>query len=124
MAARTTEADVLKIIPETSVTDMTIQILCANGLTNRLAASSCGSSLTDDELFCIETYLAAHFVALADPTLLLTKEKVEDSESTFSRGNTASKSGVMSTTYGQAANTMSNGCLQELESKKPSLFSV
>lgn len=98
--------------------------MCANVLVNRLAAGECGSEFSDEELECIELNLAAHFASIADPSLMVIQEKVEGSSVTIARGNTSSGSGVMSTSFGQAANTMSNGCLQELELMNVSFFTV
>lgn len=121
---RVTEDEVLGVIPGTSLTSVKSEMMCANVLVNELAASECGSDFSDDKLKCIELYLSAHFAAITDPSLMITSEKVEGSTTVVSRGNTASQTGVMSTSYGQNANTMSDGCLQELELKKTSFFTV
>lgn len=121
---RVTKEEVLGLIPETTLTNLKSQMMCANELVNELALSDCGSGFSDNKLRCIEMNLAAGFAQIADPLLMITVEKVEGSSSTISRGNTSSKTGFMSTTFGQLANTMSGGCLQELELTPVSFFTV
>lgn len=121
MANRVVDADVRVLIPETSISDLTPFINTANLLVNRLAASACGSTLTDDELTAVELYLSAHYATVSDPTLGLTSEKVEGASAVASRGNVNSKSGLMSTQFGQQANDLSGGCLQEVSRRRPSV---
>ena len=121
MARPVTDADVRVIIPSTSIVDLTPFITVANQLVNRLAASDCGSSLIDAELESIETWLAAHFAAITDPSIAIESEKVEGASVKLSRGNVASKGGLRSTQYGQMANLLSGGCLQELDKRTPIL---
>ena len=122
MARPVTDAQVRAVIPGTTITDLTTPfITCANGQVDRLALTPCGSDLTDAELECIEIYLSAHLAAQTDSGLAILSQKVEGSSVTASRGNVASQSGLMSTHFGQTANTLSGGCLQELEKRQPSL---
>lgn len=120
MARPVTDAAVRALIPDTSIADLAPFIVMANQLVNRLAASACGSELLDEELESIETMLAAHFAAVTDPAMAATSEKFEDSATTFSRGSSKSGTGIMSTQFGQMANTLSNGCLETLTKKRAS----
>lgn len=120
--ARTDDALVRAIIPNDSIiTDTAPFITAANLMTNKLAASPCGSDLTEAELIVVETWLAAHFAAVTYPAIAIESEKVEGASVKASRGNVASQSGLLSTQFGQMANTLSGGCLQELDKRKPSL---
>lgn len=121
MARPVTDAQVRALIPSTTIADLSPFIAVANSLVNRLAASSCGSALTEAELELIETWLAAHFAAVTDPTVAVTQQQVEGSSVTVSRGNVNSMDGIMSTQFGQMANTLSGGCLYELTKPKTSL---
>jgi hypothetical protein len=112
MAARVTEAEV-RAIKSTKLTPLTTFITTANILTDKLAASACGSGLSDAELKQIELYLAAHFVSVTDPEALT--EKFEGSSKSYQRGWVAGQSGISSTSFGVVANTLSNGCLAELD---------
>ncbi len=122
MARPVTDPQVRMLIPNTTITDLTTPFIsCANARIDVLAASSCGTSLTETELECIELYYAAHLAAQTDPSLAIVSEKVEGSTVVASRGNVANQSGLMSTHFGQTANSLSGGCLQELELRKPTL---
>ena len=73
---------------------------------------NCGKSFTEEQLCTIALWLTAHFLSVSDP--LLTKEKFENAENTYQRGN-AFLAGILSTQYGQMANTLSGGCLVEMD---------
>ena len=119
---RATEALVRAIIPNDSViSDTTPFITAANQMTNKLSDLSCASDLTEAELTVVETWLSAHFAAVTYPSIAIESEKVEGASVKASRGNVASQSGLLSTQFGQMANTLSGGCLQELDKRKPSL---
>ena len=121
MARPVSDAQVRAIIPNTTISDLTPYITAANQIINRLAVSSCGSSLSDDELETIEIWLSAHFAAVTDAKIAIETEKVEGAMVKASRGNVASQTGILSTQYGQMANTLSGGCLQELDLRKPTV---
>jgi len=122
MARPVLDAQVRAVIPGTTIADLAVPFIsCANGMVDRLAASPCGSDLTDAELECIEIYVSAHLAAQTDPSLAIISERVEGSSVTASRGNVSSHSGIMATNFGQMANTISNGCLQEFEKREPGI---
>lgn len=114
--ARTDDAMIAAIMPNTSITDFTPYITPANLLTNKVAAG-CGSGLSEEVLTEIETYLAAHFASISDPSSALVKEKFENAENTYQVGTLGA--GVLGTMYGQTANLLSCGCLSQLD-KMPS----
>jgi len=118
--ARVNDKEVRCIISETKIADLTVYIVPANLLVTKMAATSCGSELTDEELTEIERWLSAHFAAVADPTLALVSEKFENVHNVYSRGGSKNMTGIMSTQFGQTANTMSGGCLAEIDMRKAS----
>lgn len=122
--ARTTECEVKDLIPNTSLTDLNSFITTASLLVDRLAASDCGSDLSADELSEIEKYLAAHFASGSDRTLNLKSEKFENASNTYNLGTAESMSGIMSSSFGQTANTISGGCLEELDKRQPTLLAA
>lgn len=112
MVARVTD-DEVRAIKATALTPLATFIDTANLLTDELAASDCGSGFSDAKLKKIELYLAAHFVAVTDPETLT--EKFEGSSKSFQRGWVVGQSGLSSTSFGVVANTLSNGCLADLD---------
>lgn len=117
MSTRATPADV-KCIKVTSTTDAMVQafINAANLVVDRVATCD---SFTDSELKQIEIFYSAHLLNASDPDLV--EEKVEGFTNKFARGSNTG-TGVKSSQYGQMANTMSRGCLAELD--KPVAFYV
>ena len=75
--ARVTQDEVIALIPSTSLTDLSLQIMCANELVNELALSNCGSSFSDNKLRCIELNLSAHFASIADPSLMILLKRLK-----------------------------------------------
>ena len=124
MSNRVSDSEVRLIIPDTSITNLTPFITAANKVVDRMAASDCGSDLSDIELVEVETWLSAHYAAVSDPILAVKSIKFENSANEFSRGASSSMNGVMSTQYGQMANTLSDGCLIESDMRKTSFFSI
>ena len=120
--ARVNDTEVKDIIPKAKL-GLTAFIAAANLMVTKLAASDCGGSLTDDELKEIERWLAAHFAAIADPKLAMESESFEGARQVYARGS-KDEIGVLSTQFGQMANTLSDGCLSDMDLKKPSFFSI
>lgn len=118
MAVRVTDAEVRELIPSTSISDLTVFITAANIQVDALEDSECGSSLTTATLKEVERWLAAHFASVTDGGLSKKSEKFEGYSVTFDRGNAASREGLMSTQFGQMANTLSGGCLMESDKRK------
>lgn len=119
--ARVTDAEVRLLIPGTTIADLTPFINGASMMVDRLAASPCGSSLTSDQLKEIEKWLSAHFATVSDPSLGITSQTIKGSSVTASRGNVNSMDGIMSTQFGQTANSLSGGCLYEISKPSPSV---
>ena len=121
MAARVTSQEVKDIIPETKRTNLTPFITAANLTINKVAASECGSALSDDELKETERWLAAHYTAVSDALLAGQSEEFEGERNVYSRGK-RNNDGITSTQYGQMANTLACGCLVEIDLRTPSLI--
>ena len=119
---RVNDSEVKELIPKVSL-GLTAFIAAANLMVTKLAASDCGGDLTDDELKEIERWLSAHFAAIADPKLALESESFEGARQVYSRGS-KSEIGILSTQFGQMANTLSDGCLSDMDLKKPTFFST
>jgi len=81
---RTTKEAVRAIAPALeSMPDETLDAMIAAAHTsvNKLAGSSCGSEMTEDDLTQIETWLSAHYATIADPKSSgTTQEKFEGSQ--------------------------------------------
>jgi len=112
--ARVTDPEVRAIIPDTDISDLTPYITSASLLVDRAALTECGASLLPTELVEVEKWLSAHYAAVSDPSLALQSERFENAQNVYSRGK-SDKGGILSTQYGQMANTMSNGCLMEAD---------
>jgi len=84
--------------------DSTAFIAAANTLVDRVAAAA---SFTDDELYQIELWLAAHIASVVTPEIL--EEKFEGWAVKFQKG--VPGFGVLSTNYGVTANTLARGLL-------------
>ena len=122
MATRVNDEDVRAIVPNNaSVCDFTPYITPANLLVTRLAATTCGALLLDTELKEVERWLSAHYASVSNPTLALQSEEFEGAKNVYSRGSVRNATGVLSTQFGQMANQLSGGCLQELDKRKISL---
>lgn len=120
--ARVNESEVRDIIPSVSDSfDLTPFITAANLTINKVAASECGSELSDAELSEAERWLAAHYTAVSVPSLAVQSEEFEGERNVYSRGKRGND-GVKSTQYGVMANTLTCGCLVEIDMKTPSLI--
>lgn len=107
--ARVTDAEV-KAIKPTSF-DTTPHIDCANLIVSDIN-SKCGKSFDEVRLTCIELYLAAHFVGNSDPAVK--SRSFEGASVSFQVGNQSLK-GILSDSFGQTANALSEGCLQMID---------
>lgn len=120
--ARVTETDVRDIIPKAPTSlNLTPFITAASLNIDKVAASECGSELTTDELKEAERWLAAHYTAVSSPSLAVQSEEFEGERNVYSRGK-RNNDGVKSTQYGVMANTLTNGCLVELDMRVPTLI--
>lgn len=107
-------ASQIRVIIASTKTDSELQQIAdiASRQVDRLAETSCGSSFSADTLTDIELYLSAHLVALSDRNAFLQSEKFENYSATYQQQNVGDD--LMSTTYGQAANMLSDGCLYKM----------
>ena len=120
--ARVTEPEVRDIIPSVSASlDLTPFITAASLNIDKVAASDCGSELTDAELKEAERWLAAHYTAVSSPDLAVQSEQFEGERNVYSRGR-RNNDGVKSTQYGVMANTLTCGCLVEIDMRVPTLI--
>lgn len=123
--ARTTVAEVRDVLPSwTTLTDaqITAAITAANCMVDQIA-TGCASDLSEACLTQVETYLAAHTAAVTENQLSLVSEKDACSGSSATYGFKFGE-GVKGTPFGQLANTLSHGCLAELDKKPTGLFSI
>ena len=122
---RASEADVRAILP-TEATITTIQIdmaiVSANCVVDQIAGG-CASHLNDTCLKQVEIYLAAHYAAVTENTLTISSEKDGCCDASVTYGFKFGM-GVNGTPFGQAANTLSSGCLAEMDKPAARLFSI
>lgn len=121
---RTTVAEVRTILPsDTELTDPQIQasIDAANCIVDQIAGG-CASHLPDKCLKQIETQLAAHYCAATENTLSLTSE-TDACGGKVSYGFKLGE-GIKGSPFGQMANTLSHGCLAELDKQPVSFNSI
>lgn len=122
---RASEEDVKKILPpssELTTPQIDMAIVSANCVVDQIA-SGCASHLNDTCLKQIETYLAAHYAACTENTLTIQSEKDGCCDSSATYGFKFGE-GIKGTPFGQAANTMSGGCLAEMDNPAARLFSI
>lgn len=103
--------DSVKCVVNTSLTDDQIKCFLTSA---EQTISLCEKTFTGDQLDQIKIYLTAHLMTLREP--LKSSEKFEGWSVTNTRQ--ASGKGVMSTPYGQQANTLAGGCLANLVYRK------
>ena len=123
--SRTTVAKVRVILPAgCGLGDAEIKaaIMAANCAVDQIA-ECCASDLNDDCLEMVETYLAAHFSAVTDNTLSMSGQKDGCSGDSVTYGFQFGE-GVKGTPYGIMANTLSHGCLAQLDKMPVFLQSI
>ena len=118
MANRVVDAEVhaIKVTNPTDL-DTTPWITAANSVVNSIN-DKCGTDFDEATLGQIELFLAAHFVGAQTP--LKIEEKFENYSQKFSVGSQVLK-GILTDKNGQIANTLSCGCLQELDKELASV---
>lgn len=122
--ARTTEEKVIAILPSSTTltkTQIDAAIDAANCVVDQIA-EDCADGLSEACLTQVETYLAAHFAAVTENTLTLSSE-TDPCGGKVVYGFTFGE-GVKGTPFGQMANTISGGCLAELDKQPVGLFSI
>lgn len=120
---RVVEAHVRQILPTS--TQLTRPQVLASIASATLVVDKLSSRYSFNEALLqeIERNLAAHFCASIEPTLSLKSEKDSCSDSELTYGVSYGK-GILSSTYGQTANTLSEGALAQLDKKPLSLKSI
>lgn len=122
-----TIADVREILPaSTSLTDDQIQaaIDAAECIINQFSLTFCGMSYSEGCLDQIWKYLAAHIAACTENTLSLASESNDTCcRSSVTYGFKFGE-GIKGTTYGQTANLLSGGCLQEWDKSPANIFVI
>lgn len=122
-----TVADVREILPaSTSLTDAQIQaaIDASQCLLDQFSASFCGANFSASCLDQIHKYLAAHFCAVTENTLSIASESSDDCCKASVKYGFKFGDGIKGTPYGQVANTLSGGCLQEYDKQPVNIFSI
>lgn len=118
--ARTTPAEV-RAITGSTLTDEQMQpfIDAASCIIDQVEACTIGKGISDDCLKQAETFLSAHLLSLSplgQKTGTKKRETFENYTVEYAIGSYTSD-GVLSTSYGQAANALTGGCLQEADKR-------
>lgn len=120
-----TVAQVRAILPAgTGLTDSQIQAaIDAAACVVDQAVASCASHLSEACQTQIHIYLSAHYAAATENTLSLSSETDPCCGGRAVYGFKFGE-GVKGTPFGQMANTLSGGCLAELDKQPTGLFSI
>lgn len=81
----------------------------------------------EDKLSQIELYLTAHFLSIRYPSAggyVVKSEKAEDLQTTYATSQSNVARDINNTVYGQMANTLSGGCLADMNDESISLCSL
>lgn len=122
-----TPDDVREILPAGStLTDPQLQaaIDAATCIVDQFADTFCGMSYSAECLDQITKYLAAHFAAVTDNTLSLSSESSDSCCKSSANYGFKFGTGINGTPFGQMANTLSGGCLQEWDNPPANIFSI
>lgn len=123
--ARVKVADVREVLPAfTTLQDPQIKsaIDAATCSVDQIAAG-CASDLNDQCLKQVEKYLSAHYAAATENTLTLSSESDGCSDSSATYGFKFGE-GIKGTPFGQMANTLSHGCLAQLDKQPVFIASI
>jgi len=122
---RVTVEEVRAVLPTaTTLTDEQIgAAIAAASCTVDQIAAGCASDLSEECLKVVEQYLAAHYAAATENTLSLASEKDGCCGGSATYGFKFGE-GVLGTPFGQMANTLSHGCLAQLDKTPVGLFSI
>ena len=119
MSSATSTPDLVRALSGSKADDPTVQIFidAASALIDSIAGclSSYGLHPCDMDIAC--TFLAAHLLASSGAggdAGTKSKERFEQYSVEYVVGGYSGK-GVMGTTYGQAANSLTRGCLENLD---------
>jgi len=116
--------DVLDILPDgVELTEQAIEMAIASAACMMPDVLVCNPGMTSTCQAQVQTYLAAHFAAVSDNTMTIKSEKDGCSDSSVTYGFQFGE-GIKGTPFGQMANTLSRGCLAELDKTPANLFSI
>ena len=104
-------------LPEDDLIDVDDFIEIASCIVTDMV-NNCSKTFSDATLTKIELWLTAHYFCIRNP--LIVKEKFENAENTYQRIN--SGTGILSTSYGQAANDLSQGCLNDINKSDVQIY--
>lgn len=120
--ARTTPAEV-KAINGSKLDDTVIDIFidAASCIIDQIEACTIGKGISSDCLSKAETFLSAHLLSLSGVGQASGIKKRETFENWTVEYAISSFSGtgIMSTPYGMSANSITGGCLQEVDKRTP-----
>jgi hypothetical protein len=104
-------------------TALTPFLVAADCVIEDALACGCGATKSQTCLDSAANFLASHFLAtskVGEKTQLVGSEKFENYQVSYKTG-TSIKQGILSTNYGQTANTLMGGCLVELDTPAASV---
>ena len=119
--------DAVRAINGSSLADAAIQPFIDAALCIALSVQACavGAGVSDECLTTATAFIACHLLSGVgvggSASKVKSKESFENWSVEYISGQYSS-SGVLSTSYGNIANSMLGGCLQEVDKRKPSLF--
>lgn len=119
--------DVRNILPADIVfTDDQIQaaIDASQCIIDQFSDTFCAVSYSALCLDQIHLYLAAHFLAVTNPTLTISSESSDECCRASVKYGWSFDKGILGTPFGQMANTLSGGCLQEFDKRPANIFSI
>lgn len=122
--ARVTVEEVKVILPVGyQLTDPQIQasIDAASCIVDTIALG-CASDMSEACLKQVELYLSAHYATVSDQAMSLASETESCGTSSVRYNN--GQTGMLSTTFGQMANTLSQGCLDAYDKQEVGIFSL
>lgn len=123
--ARTTPAEV-KAITGSTLDDSVIEIFidAASCIIDQIEACTIGKGISSDCLIKAETFLSAHLLSTSGVGQESGVKKRETFENWTVEYAIASfdSGGVLGTFYGQSANSLTGGCLQEVDKRTPLIF--
>lgn len=115
--------DLQKFLPNSNLTDDQLNMaINASFCIVQQLETGCGSDLSDECLTSIQLYLSAHFATVMNPGISVSETKFENSSKKFNVGKQGT--GILGTPYGQTANTLSNGCLAQIDMNPSGLFVI
>lgn len=121
--------DVRDILPpdvEAVVSDDAIQaaIDASQCIIDQFSGTFCGVSYSEACLDQVHIYLAAHFLAVTNPTLTISSESSDECCRASVKYGWSFDKGILGTPFGQVANSLSCGCLQEWDKTPANIFSI